>query len=174
MGRRRDQAELIVDRPVGYLERRDQEGRRVSAPPPRTYPKHFAGRPITPAGKAYFDRRRERADARRIEKLAERVRKRLLAFIDLLRRMEFAASYEGGETCCPACRAPGPDCSFGGPASHAPGCELAALRRDAAISLLLEALNDGLEDGARVCPNPCGQCWPCRVDKFLRDAGVRR
>lgn len=40
-----------------------------------------------------------------------------------------------------------------------------------AISLLLEAPYGCL---AQRHPARCGRCWPCRVDKFLRDAGVRR
>lgn len=50
--------------------------------------------------------------------------------------------------------------------------ELAALRRDAAISLLLEVPSECSERCAD--EGRCGRCHQCRVDKFLRDAGLRR
>jgi len=50
--------------------------------------------------------------------------------------------------------------------------ELAALRRDAAISLLLECPEECSENYP-VRP-PCGECWTCLVDKFLRGVGLRR
>jgi len=47
--------------------------------------------------------------------------------------------------------------------------ELTALQRDAAISLLLDypVERTSCEEYGRVL------CWSCRVDKFLRDAGLR-
>lgn len=59
---------------------------------------------------------------------------------------------------------------------------LMRLERDAAISLLTEApvecANRALLTEPPHLPADavlrCGTCWPCRVDKFLRDAGVRR
>lgn len=50
--------------------------------------------------------------------------------------------------------------------------ELAALRRDAAISLLLEAPAECSERAP--LPAWCGKCWTCRIDKFLRDLGLRQ
>ena len=50
--------------------------------------------------------------------------------------------------------------------------ELAALRRDAAISLLLEAPAECSERAP--LPDRCGKCWTCRIDKFLQDQGLRR
>lgn len=50
--------------------------------------------------------------------------------------------------------------------------EAASLERDAAISLLLEAPAECSTFAP--LPKRCGTCWTCRVDKFLRDAGMRR
>jgi hypothetical protein len=55
-----------------------------------------------------------------------------------------------------------------------------SLERDAAVSLLLETpvgcdeMTCNICGGAPLADEPCGKCWACRVDKFLRDAGVRR
>jgi hypothetical protein len=54
------------------------------------------------------------------------------------------------------------------------------LERDAAISLLLETpvgcdeMTCKICGGAPLADEPCGKCWACRVDKFLRDVGARK
>lgn len=47
-----------------------------------------------------------------------------------------------------------------------------SLERDAAISLLLEAPVECSERAP--LPVACGRCWTCRIDRFLRNEGVRR